>query len=90
MGAHCERNVGGKTISLELAANPSHLEAVTPLVYGRAHALQKRYSESEVLPVVLHGDLAVCQGILSETMLLEEWPAFSPHGCARLCVSVCR
>ncbi|MEO6627297.1 MAG: multifunctional oxoglutarate decarboxylase/oxoglutarate dehydrogenase thiamine pyrophosphate-binding subunit/dihydrolipoyllysine-residue succinyltransferase subunit [Aquihabitans sp.] len=63
---------GGATIPLELAANPSHLETVDPVVEGMVRAMQDRINDPEafsVLPVLLHGDAAFAgQGVVAETL----------------------
>lgn len=62
----------GKSIHLHLASNPSHLEAVDPVVMGRARAHQERVGKEgkrAVLPLILHGDAAFAgQGIWAETL----------------------
>ena len=55
----------GRKLSVHLASNPSHLEAVDPVVIGRARAKQTRVGNpggvKKVLPIVLHGDARVCR-----------------------------
>lgn len=62
----------GKSIHLHLASNPSHLEAVDPVIMGRARAHQERVGKDgkrAVLPLILHGDAAFAgQGIWAETL----------------------
>ena len=62
----------GNSIELELAANPSHLETVNPVVEGMVRAMQDRINDPEafsVLPVLLHGDAAFAgQGVVAETL----------------------
>lgn len=74
----------GKTIKVELAANPSHLEAVNPVVMGRARARQELMGDgdgSKVLCVLLHGDAAFSgQGIAAETLNYMSIPGFSVGG----------
>ena len=64
----------GKTVHLHLASNPSHLEAVDPVVMGRARAWQERmgkHGREQILPVIIHGDAAFAgQGITAETLNL--------------------
>jgi len=61
----------GGAIALHLASNPSHLEAVDPVVMGRARAKQTRIGkdgEDKVLPLIIHGDAAFAgQGIVAES-----------------------
>ena len=68
----------GRTIPVELAANPSHLETVNPIVEGMARAKMDAIPEGEgavrfpVLPILLHGDAAFAgQGVVAETLNLS-------------------
>ena len=62
----------GRTVTIELAANPSHLETVDPVVVGMVRAKQDRINEPEsfsVLPLLVHGDAAFAgQGVVAETL----------------------
>ncbi|MCB0962694.1 MAG: 2-oxo acid dehydrogenase subunit E2, partial [Acidimicrobiales bacterium] len=62
----------GATLPLELAANPSHLETVDPVVEGMVRAKQDQINDPEafsVLPVLIHGDAAFAgQGVVAETL----------------------
>ena len=62
----------GKELTVELAANPSHLETVDPVVEGMVRAMQDHINDPEafsVLPVLLHGDAAFAgQGVVAETL----------------------
>lgn len=70
LGASSDREFDGNKIHLSLTANPSHLEAVNPVVLGKARAKQEQKNDTErvrVLPVLLHGDAAFAgQGVISE------------------------
>ncbi len=70
LGASSDREFDGNTIHLSLTANPSHLEAVNPVVLGKVRAKQNQLNDEDrvqVLPVLLHGDAAFAgQGIISE------------------------
>jgi 2-oxoglutarate dehydrogenase E1 component len=70
LGASSDREFGGNTVHLSLTANPSHLEAVNPVVLGKARAKQQQLSDadrSQVLPILLHGDAAFAgQGVIAE------------------------
>ncbi|MBX7070747.1 MAG: multifunctional oxoglutarate decarboxylase/oxoglutarate dehydrogenase thiamine pyrophosphate-binding subunit/dihydrolipoyllysine-residue succinyltransferase subunit, partial [Microthrixaceae bacterium] len=67
----------GNTIPVELAANPSHLEAVNPVVEGMVRAKMDEIPEGSshrypVLPILLHGDAAFAgQGVVAETLNLS-------------------
>ena len=77
--------------SLELLflANPSHLEAVDPVVLGRARALQDAQgSAARVLPIIIHTDAAVIgQGVVAELLQLAGVPGFSTGGTVHLVVN---
>jgi 2-oxoglutarate dehydrogenase E1 component len=69
----------GNTIPVELAANPSHLEAVDPVVVGMVRAkmdlidIDADYDEYPVLPLLIHGDAAFAgQGVVAETLNLSQ------------------
>ncbi|EEW24479.1 2-oxoglutarate dehydrogenase E1 component [Rhodobacter ferrooxidans] len=70
LGASSDRTFDGNTVHLSLTANPSHLEAVNPVVLGKVRAKQDQISDSDrhqVLPVLLHGDAAFAgQGVVAE------------------------
>ena len=74
----------GKTVALHLASNPSHLEAVNPVVMGRARAWQIRIGEEgkqQVLPIILHGDAAFAgQGITAESLNFAALSGYSIGG----------
>ncbi|MFZ1663736.1 MAG: 2-oxoglutarate dehydrogenase E1 component [Paracoccaceae bacterium] len=70
LGASSDRIFDGNSVHLSLTANPSHLEAVNPVVLGKVRAKQDQYSDLErqqVLPILLHGDAAFAgQGVVAE------------------------
>ena len=74
----------GKSVHLHLASNPSHLEAVNPVIIGRARAYQERIGKngkSEVLPMVIHGDAAFAgQGVSAETLNLASLHGYNVGG----------
>ena len=74
----------GKTLALHLASNPSHLEAVNPVVMGRARAYQTRIGADgrrQVLPIIMHGDAAFAgQGITAESLNMAGLKGFSIGG----------
>ena len=74
----------GHTIALHLASNPSHLEAINPVVMGRARAWQIRIGEEgkqQVLPIILHGDAAFAgQGITAESLNMASLAGYSIGG----------
>ncbi|EYD76472.1 2-oxoglutarate dehydrogenase E1 component [Rubellimicrobium mesophilum DSM 19309] len=70
LGASSDREFDGNTVHLSLTANPSHLEAVNPVVLGKARAKQDQHGDPDrtrVLSVLLHGDAAFAgQGVVAE------------------------
>ncbi len=82
----------GKTIHISLTANPSHLEAVNPVVEGRARAKQRRRDDTErrtkVMPLLLHGDAAFAgQGLVAETLNLSQLPGYRTGGTVHLVIN---
>jgi len=86
------RTTSGKGITVTLAANPSHLEFVDPVIEGRARADQTsrrgrelHHDPSLVLPVLLHGDAAFPgQGVVAETLNLQGVDGYSTGGTVHL------
>ncbi|MEM6276324.1 MAG: 2-oxoglutarate dehydrogenase E1 component [Pseudomonadota bacterium] len=70
LGASSDREFDGNTVHLSLTANPSHLEAVNPVVLGKSRAKQDQLHDEDrtsCLPVLLHGDAAFAgQGVVAE------------------------
>jgi 2-oxoglutarate dehydrogenase E1 component len=82
----------GRKLSVHLASNPSHLEAVDPVVVGRARAKQTREGipggVKKILPIVLHGDAAFAgQGVWAETLNFADIGAFSVGGTIHVIVN---
>ncbi|VAV88301.1 2-oxoglutarate dehydrogenase E1 component [hydrothermal vent metagenome] len=79
LGASSDREFDGNSVHLSLTANPSHLEAVNPVVLGKARAKQEpsapenEYTDrSHILPLLLHGDAAFAgQGIVAECFAMS-------------------
>ncbi len=70
LGASSDREFDGNTVHLSLTANPSHLEAVNPVVLGKVRAKQDQLKDTDrtkVMAVLLHGDAAFAgQGVVAE------------------------
>ncbi|MCB1350413.1 MAG: 2-oxoglutarate dehydrogenase E1 component, partial [Maritimibacter sp.] len=70
LGASSDREFDGNKVHLSLTANPSHLEAVNPVVLGKVRAKQAQLGDTartQVLPILLHGDAAFAgQGVVAE------------------------
>ena len=80
----------GATIDVELAANPSHLEAVDPVVVGMARAYMDDSAKGNypVLPVLLHGDAAFAgQGVVSETLNLSQVHGYRVGGTIHIVIN---
>jgi len=75
LGTSSDRVFDGNEVHLSLTANPSHLEAVDPVVLGKVRAKQDQHHDSErsaVLPLLLHGDAAFAgQGVVAECLGLS-------------------
>ena len=83
LGYEGERNVGSAKVALTLAYNPSHLEAVNPVVLGRtrARADVQETQRSSLLPVLIHGDAAFAgQGVVMETLNLAALKGYAVGG----------
>jgi len=81
----------GKMIGMHLVSNPSHLEAVDPVVMGRARAKQARSGKdghTRIVPVLMHGDAAFAgQGILAETLNMSGVDGFTVGGSIHIIVN---
>ena len=84
------------SIRIHLASNPSHLEAVDPVVAGRVWAKQRRWDLEQgrddgwtkIVPIVMHGDAAFAgQGILAETLNMASLPGFAVGGTVHVIVN---
>jgi 2-oxoglutarate dehydrogenase E1 component len=83
-GFSTDRRAAGNTIHLSLASNPSHLEAVDPVVIGKCRARHVSYGpggRKRVLPVLIHGDAAFAgQGIVTEVLNLSQLDGYQSGG----------
>ena len=84
----------GNDIPIRLAANPSHLEAVNPVVEGMARANSDLYPISAdsdaypILPLLIHGDAAFAgQGVVSETLSMSQIDGFAVGGTVHLVIN---
>ena len=75
LGASSDREFDGNSVHLSLTANPSHLEAVNPVVLGKVRAKQDQLGDTErkqVMAILLHGDAAFAgQGVVAEGLGLS-------------------
>ncbi|MBI1360134.1 MAG: 2-oxoglutarate dehydrogenase E1 component [Alphaproteobacteria bacterium] len=95
LGASSDRTFDNHTVHLSLTANPSHLEAVDPVVLGKARAKQsfdlqedRRATRAKVLPLLLHGDAAFAgQGVVSECFALSGLSGYRTGGAIHFIVN---
>src|SRR5690606_23337241 len=84
LGTSSDREFDGNEVHLSLTANPSHLEAVNPVVLGKARAKQAQLGRDvggQVMPLLLHGDAAFAgQGIVAECFGLSELKGYRTSG----------
>ena len=92
LGAEGTRRTAAGEITVTLASNPSHLEAVDPVVEGRTRAEQTDRSTrtgyndfSVAMPILIHGDAAFpAQGVVAETLNLADLNGYSTGGTLHL------
>ena len=92
LGASSVRQMsGGQEITVSVAANPSHLEAVNPVVEGIVRPKQDRLGDSKrerVIPVLIHGDAAMSgQGIVAETLNFSQVKGYTTGGTIHLVIN---
>ncbi|HYC94802.1 MAG TPA: 2-oxoglutarate dehydrogenase E1 component, partial [Sphingomicrobium sp.] len=84
LGTSTDREFDGNKVHLSLLPNPSHLEAVDPVVLGKVRAVQTLKADEEgdrVLPIILHGDAAFAgQGIVAECFGFSGLPGYETGG----------
>jgi len=95
LGASSDRVFDGNRVHLSLAPNPSHLEAVNPVVLGKARAKQVQFGNGNaeiargaVIPVLLHGDAAFAgQGVVAECFAMSGTRGYRTGGTIHLVVN---
>jgi len=84
LGTSSDREFDGNKVHLSLLPNPSHLEAVDPVVLGKARAVQTIRGDAHgktVLPILLHGDAAfAAQGVVWECLSFSGLPGYGTGG----------
>ena len=84
LGTSSDREFDGNTVHLSLTANPSHLEAVNPVVVGKVRAKQAQRGDTDrtqVMALLMHGDAAFAgQGLVPETLDLSELKGYRIGG----------
>ncbi len=92
MGFSSDREVNGGKVHLSMAFNPSHLEAVDPVVCGMARAKQRLRKDNKerkkVIPVLIHGDAAfIGQGVVAETLQMSQLEGYTVGGTIHVVVN---
>ena len=84
LGTSADLTFDGKNVHLSLSPNPSHLEAVDPVIVGRVRAKQHQLKDKErrrVLGILMHGDAAFAgQGLVAETFALSDVRGYRAGG----------
>ena len=85
LGFSTDKETPNGKCHVSLAFNPSHLEAVNPVVLGMTRAKQRQHDDTgerkKVLPVIVHGDAAFAgQGVVSETLQLSQLKGYTVGG----------
>lgn len=91
LGTSSDREFDGNNVHLSLTANPSHLEAVNPVVLGKVRAKQMLRGDkdgAEVMPILLHGDAAFAgQGLVAETLMISELRGYRVGGTVHVVIN---
>ena len=91
LGASSNREFDGNSVHISLTDNPSHLEAVNPVVLGQVRAKQffhKDTKRKKVIPVLMHGDAAFAgQGIVAECFAMSGLPGHNIGGTIHIIVN---
>ena len=91
LGASSNREFDGNSVHISLTDNPSHLEAVNPVVLGQVRAKQFFHKDKErkkVIPVLIHGDAAFAgQGIVAECFAMSGLPGHNIGGTIHIIVN---
>ena len=91
LGASANREFDGNLVHISLTDNPSHLEAVNPVVLGQVRAKQffhKDKGRKKVVPVLIHGDAAFAgQGVVAECFAMSGLPGHNTGGTIHIIVN---
>jgi len=92
LGTSTDRELpDGRKVHLSLTANPSHLEAVNPVVFGKVRAKQRQKKDTErsrVMGLLMHGDAAFAgQGVVQEGLEMSELRGYRTGGTIHLIVN---
>ena len=91
LGASSDREFDGNLVHISLTNNPSHLEAVNPVVLGQTRAKQffhKDKKRQQVVPILIHGDAAFAgQGVVAECFAMSGLPGHNTGGTIHIIVN---
>ncbi|RPG60883.1 MAG: 2-oxoglutarate dehydrogenase E1 component [Flavobacteriales bacterium TMED191] len=92
LGYNCKKQLlNGKTVEISLAPNPSHLEAVGPIVQGISRSkIDKKYQgdNSKLLPILIHGDAAIAgQGVVYEIIQMSQLNGYKTGGTIHIVIN---
>ena len=92
LGYNCKRQLSnGNVVEISLAPNPSHLEAVDPIVQGISRSkIDKKYNgdNSKLLPILIHGDAAIAgQGIVYEVIQMAQLQGYHTGGTVHIVIN---
>ena len=92
LGTSTDLEIGGHSVHLSLQPNPSHLEAVDPVVIGKVRARQDEAGDtqrrSSVMAILMHGDAAFAgQGLVYETLAMSQLIGYRTGGTVHLIVN---
>jgi 2-oxoglutarate dehydrogenase E1 component len=92
LGTSTDQEIAGAMVHLSLQPNPSHLEAVDPVVVGKVRARQDRAGDTErrgsVMAILMHGDAAFAgQGLVYETLAMSQLIGYRTGGTIHLIVN---
>ncbi len=91
LGASSNREFDGNSVHVSLTDNPSHLEAVNPVVLGQTRAKQyfhKDKDRNKVIPILIHGDAAFAgQGVVAECFAMSGLPGHNTGGTIHIVIN---
>jgi len=91
LGASSNRDFDGNSVHISLTDNPSHLEAVDPVVLGQTRAKQffhRDIKRNKVIPILIHGDAAFAgQGVVAECFAMSGLPGHNTGGTIHIIVN---
>lgn len=91
LGYKAEKKTSAGPCCVNLAFNPSHLEAANPVALGMTRAAQRWYKDTKerkkVIPVLIHGDAAFAgQGVVAETFQMSQVKGYTVGGTLHICI----